>query len=65
MIVADEPKNGSVCGPSSAQKKQPTFVDIKHDLPCIFPKLILFLHQNLSKLLSHRSVYYLIDIFTI
>ncbi len=24
MIVADEPKNGSVCGPSLAQKKQPS-----------------------------------------
>ncbi len=50
MIVADEsrklmsgiyieyPKNGSVCGPSSAQKKPQTFFNIKHDLPYIFPK---------------------------
>ncbi len=30
------PKNGSVSGPSSAQKQQPTFLQIKHDLPYIF-----------------------------
>ncbi len=76
MIVADEPKklmseiyiecpkNGSVGGPSSAQKKQPTFFNIKHDLPYIFPKLILFSHHNLSTLLSRRFGYYFIDIFT-
>ncbi len=76
MIVADEPrklmsgayieypKDGSVCGPSSAQKKQPTFFNRKHDLPYIFPKLILFSHHNLSRLLSRRSGYYFIDICT-
>ncbi len=76
MIVADEkrklisgiyiqyPKDGLVCGRSSEQKKQPTFFDIQHDLPCIFPKLILFSHHNLSRLLSRRSGYCFIDIFT-
>ncbi len=76
MIVADEPrklmsgiyieypKKGSVCGPSSAQKKQPIFFTRKHDLPYIFPKLILFSNHNLSRLLSRRSGHYFIDIFT-
>ncbi len=63
-INIEYPKNGPVCGPSSAQKKQRTFFNIKHDLPYIFPKLILFLHHNLSRLLFRRSGYYFIDIFT-
>ncbi len=35
-------KNGSGCGLSSAQKKQLTFLHIKHDYPNIFQKSILF-----------------------
>ncbi len=51
MILADEQrkimseiyigypyKKGSGCGPSSAQKKQPTFLHIKHDYPYIFQR---------------------------
>ncbi len=50
-------KNGSGCGPSSAQKKQPTFLHIKHDYPYIFQKLILFSLHNVSRKLSCRSRY--------
>ncbi len=57
------PKNGSVCVPSSAQKKQPTFLNKKHVLTYIFPKVIMFSHHNLSRQLSRRSGYYFIDIF--
>ncbi len=76
MIVEDErrklmsgiyiecPKNGSVYEPSSAQKIQPTFFNTKHDLPYIFPKLILFFAPQFEQTTVRRSGYYFIDIFT-
>ncbi len=44
-------------------KEATHFFNKKHDLPYIFPKLILFSHHNLSRLLPRRSGYYFIDIF--
>ncbi len=57
-------KNGSGCGLSSAQKKQPTFLHIKHDYPYIFQKIIPFSLQNVRKELSCRSRYSFMDIFS-
>ncbi len=57
-------KNGSGCGPSSAQKKQPTFLHIKHDYPHIFQKIILFSLHNVSRELSCRSRYSFMDMFS-
>ncbi len=56
-------QNGSGCGLSSAQKKQLTFLHIKHDYPYIFLKLILFSLHNVSRELSCRSRYSFMDMF--
>ncbi len=56
--------NGSGCGLSSAQKKQPTFLHIKHDYPYIFQKIILFLLYNVRRELSCRSRYSFMDMFS-
>ncbi len=34
-IYIEYPKNGPVCGASSAQRKKPTILNVKHDLPYI------------------------------
>ncbi len=57
-------KNGSGCGLSSAQKKQLTFLHIKHDYPYIFLKLILFSLHTVSRELSCRSRYSFMDMFS-
>ncbi len=57
-------KKGSGCGLSSAQKKQPTFLHIKHDYPYIFQKIILFSLHNVRKELPCRSRYSFMDIFS-
>ncbi len=57
-------KNGSGCGPSSAQKKQPTFLHIKHDFPYIFQNIILFSLHNVKRELSCRSRYSFMDMFS-
>ncbi len=57
-------KNGSGCGPSSAQKKQPTFLHKKHDYPYIFQKIILFSPHNVRRELSCRSRYSFMDMFS-
>ncbi len=57
-------KNGSGCGPSSAQKKQFTFLHIKHDYPYIFRKIILFSFHNVRRELSCRSRYSFMDMFS-
>ncbi len=51
-------------GPHQHKRNNPRFSIKKHDLPYIFPKLILFSHHNLSRQHSRRSGYYFIDIFT-
>ncbi len=57
-------KNGSDCGPSSAQIKQPTFLHIQHDYPYIFQKIIRFSLHNVSRELSCRSRYSFMDMFS-
>ncbi len=57
-------KNGSSCGLSSAQKKQLTFLHIKHDYPYIFQKTILFSLHNVRKELSCRSRHSFMGIFS-
>ncbi len=57
-------KNGSGCGLSSALKKQPTCLHIKHDYPYIFQKLFLFSPHNVSRELSCRSWYSFMDMFS-
>ncbi len=47
------PKNGCVCGPSSAHKKQTTFLQIKNKI-----------YLTYSADLSGRSGYYVIDILS-
>ncbi len=57
-------KNGSGCGFSSAQKKQLTFLHIKHDYPYIFQKIIIFSLHNVRRELSCRSSYTFMDMFS-
>ncbi len=57
-------KNGSGCGLSSAQKKQPTFLHTKHDYIYIFQKIILFSLYNVRRELSYRSRYSFMDMFS-
>ncbi len=57
-------KNGSGCGLSSAQKKQPTFLHIKHDYPYIFQNIILFSLHNVRRELSCRSRHSFMDMFS-
>ncbi len=57
-------KNGSGCGPSSAQKKQSTFLHIKHDYPYIFQKIIFFSLHIVRRELFCRSRYSFMDMFT-
>ncbi len=57
-------KNGPGCGPSSAQKKQLTFLHIKHDYPYIFQKIILFSLHNVRRELSCTSRYSYMDMFS-
>ncbi len=46
------------------QHHRNTFQHIKHDLPYIFRKKMIFLLHNVSRILSRRSGYYSIDIFS-
>ncbi len=57
-------KKGPGCGPSSAQKKQPTFLQIKHDYPYIFQKIVLFSLHHVNRELSCRSRYSFMDMFS-
>ncbi len=52
-------------GPHQHKRKKPTFLHIKHDLPYSFANKCFFRPRILSKILSRRSGYYFIDIFSI
>ncbi len=57
-------KKGSGCWPSSAQKKQPTFLHIKHDFPYISQQIIIFLLRNVRRELFCRSRYSFMGMFS-